>query len=341
MGRKWTDEEDDYIREHYGSMTPEGIVKGMARITGHLRTTGALQYHAYLMGITQKDNQGKYSLRQLSHALGIDDRSIRGWERLGLNITKGVRCFDKRALMVAVDELVEFLQNRPELLNPDRCAPKLCREIFLNIKDIKTDFRWKRIECRNSGCHAVGRPLQFWAPIYEEDPPCPTCGRLVTGVAVGKKPKDRYAIQAPQTLAPIELLSTTKLAFLRSVEARGQATLREVGADLFGSELRGRGQRGIIRAVVKQGLVRKVARGKVREYSGPILLAYELTDAGREMLQQAADLKIPAASMSGPRKCAGCGALIVRQPGQMGALPKWCMRDHNQKPACPGIRKAA
>lgn len=336
MAKRWTEEEEGYILEHYGSMTLEGIVRGMAKLVGHTRTVSALQQHAYFMEITQRDNQGKHSLHQLSNALGIDSKALKSWRTLGLEMVKGYRCFGHRAIMIAVDDLVEFLQSRPELVNPDTCAPKLCREIMLEISALKTTWRWKRVECKNVENHATGKSLLFWAEMYDGSPACPACGRIASAFAIGKTPKSRYSVQKPGELTGIELLSTTKLAFLRSVEARGQATLREVGLDVLGDELRGRGMRGIIRAVLKQGLVQKVARGRIRRHSGPLLLAYEITDAGRSILR---DVQPTSILRKEPPRCPGCGKKIVRRPGQKGALPKWCQRDHNSKPTCPGRRQ--
>lgn len=115
----WSDEDIEYLTEHWGSIP-------VPRIASHLhRTPAAIKSYANRLGLTRQMGQGDMmSLEAVMNMLGIkNDRTLHTWETQGLRITY---CSIKQSVQIQranpeyrpsciihMNDLLEFLKTHP------------------------------------------------------------------------------------------------------------------------------------------------------------------------------------------------------------------------------------
>lgn len=114
----WSDEEQEYLVEHWGSVP-------VPRLASRLhRTPAAIKSYAIRLGLTQQLGQGDMmSLEAVMNMLGIkNDRTLHTWETQGLRITycsikQSVRMQREHdyhpSCIIHMNDLLEFLKTHP------------------------------------------------------------------------------------------------------------------------------------------------------------------------------------------------------------------------------------
>lgn len=155
------------------------------------RTTSAIYRAARDLGISFKGNEGRYTFVELAKELKIQYKAIKKWPGYGLKISgyakdsftyslrsrKKTRKIEKPkyfCALIDLDDLKRFLKLRPEACD----LAKLDQETkhLLELNNLNSVWEEKKVNCK---CN-----FNFWTALYNQNPKCPKCGKLVSKWAV-------------------------------------------------------------------------------------------------------------------------------------------------------------
>lgn len=190
-GRSWTTEEVDLLRREHGTCLLEeiGAKIGRTRTACNSKLRELRKHHAPVTRIP---------IYRVARALGLRWQVVRQWQALGLRMTPGAGCGDRRVQAIEPADLQAFLVSRPELWTDDS-SPRLLRALGVDpvpiLKRVES-ARYKRVTCWRADEHASCQPVEFWAPRAAHRVNCPACGALSPSIATGDE-SGRYASQFP------------------------------------------------------------------------------------------------------------------------------------------------
>lgn len=190
-GRPWTAEETAILEAEHGTC----LLRDIGKQLGRTRTACNSKLRELLR---EREAAGRVSIFQVSKAIGHRWQEVRSWQALGLRMTPGAGCGQRRVQAIEPADLQAFLVSRPELWTDDS-SPRLLRALGVDPAPILArvlSARYKRVACWRADEHASCQPIEFWAPRAAHRINCPACGALSPSVAVGEESR-RYASQLP------------------------------------------------------------------------------------------------------------------------------------------------
>ena len=146
-GRKWTEEERQYVENKWGEMDLAGIANHLGRSIGSI--TNELQRQ----GLTAwKGSTELLQIKQVAQIIGADYNTVlESWIPAGLPVKRKVAWKKRRILFVELDALLAWLKNHPQKWDSRRVEPYA----FGQEPDWLMEKRRQDVE--NAKVHPVGR----------------------------------------------------------------------------------------------------------------------------------------------------------------------------------------
>ena len=177
---KWKDPKiKEMFLENYGSLPTHELA------TRFQTTIGAVYRTASRLGAIFRGSEGRYTTTELAKLLGINEKTLTRWTKIGLRISAHAKDGLTRPRkpmaslrppryfcgLISLDDLKKFLIQKPEAYDLRRLTDET--KFILELDQIKVTWKWKKVFCKVCRLH-------FWARIHNNHPRCSKCGRIVS-----------------------------------------------------------------------------------------------------------------------------------------------------------------
>lgn len=177
---KW---KDPKIREAF--LEVYGLIPTHELAAQFKTTIGAVYRTASRLGAIFRGSDGRYTTTELAKLLGIDEKTLTRWTKMGLKVStyakdgltrprKPIISNRQPSLfcgLIDLDDLKKFFRKKPEAYDLSRLPDET--RFILELHRIKEIWKQKKVFCRKCQLH-------FWTEIHNDQPRCPKCGRVAS-----------------------------------------------------------------------------------------------------------------------------------------------------------------